>query len=158
MPRKTKRTEAMFPIALKKMLEIESRAYPKKWQHMQDAKSWNDIAEDYGGVSVDRLVVLSDGETWYFLLARHGDHGGYVLDRAKAPGSPKMDWIAIYRQLMSMGIYIVSGHMRGTTSYSRFKEQQSVFEKELGLKVLLEEEEKYNGEDIHFMMIGLPTE
>lgn len=147
-----------FPITLEAMLAIERKAYPKKWQQMQWATTWEGLARGYGDVDVDRLVVLSDGATWYFLAARRSLHGCYVLDRAKLPGSPLMDWIAIYKELVRREIYVVSGDMRETTSYKRFKAQQEVFERQLSMQLLADQPHHSNGETMHHVMIGFRPE
>jgi hypothetical protein len=145
--------ETQHPIALQRVLEIERAAYPEYFQHMQEYESWDEVAECYAQVRPQDLLVLSDGESWYLIAACYGYGRAYIMDRAKMPGSPKMDWIAIYEELIARGIRRISGDMRETTSYKRFQALREELETKLNMQLVHERSFTQNGETMHAVEI-----
>jgi len=137
-------TPKIQQLALDRLLEIEREAYPWQLQEMQHAEDWQDIA-DYSEVPLRRLVVLSDGETWYAIIALHRLGSAEFVDLAKIPGTPMLDWVYLLTALRELGIKKVFGDMREDTSYRRFKQQleQAAF---LGVQLVEAEPYERDGE------------
>jgi len=141
------------PIELEDILRIEREAYPDQMQEMQWAKSWEDVA-DYADVPLNRLVVLSDGESWYALIAKHRLGRAEFVDLAKVPGSPMLDWVFLLTKLREMGIKKVFGDMRDDTSFRRFKDQLELFSS-LGVKMTKDEPYERDGEVFHDVVVRI---
>jgi hypothetical protein len=141
------------PIELDDILRIEREAYPDQMQEMQWAESWEDVAE-YAEVPLSQLVVLSDGETWYALIAKHRLGLAEFVDLAKVPGSPMIDWVFLLNKLRELGVKKVFGDMRDDTSFRRFKEQLDLFS---SLRVKMTKDEPYerDGEVFHDVVIRI---
>lgn len=132
-----------FQITLDQLLEIEREAYPPQMREMQHAEDWEDIA-DYSEVPLNRLVVLSDGETWYAIIGLRRGSAEFV-DLAKIPGTPMLDWIQLLGELRALGVKQLFGDMREDTSYRRFRQQLARFERR-GVKMLKDEPYERGGE------------
>jgi hypothetical protein len=141
------------PISLEAILRIEREAYPEEMQEMQWAESWEDIA-DYAEVPLSRLVVLSDGESWYALIAKHRLGRAEFVDLAKVPGTPMLDWVFLVNKLREMGVKKVFGDMRDDTSFRRFKQQLELFSS-LGVKMTKDEPYERDGEVFHDVVIRI---
>jgi len=140
-------------ISLKRILKIERAAYPPHLREMQDAESWEDVA-DYAEVPIEQLVVLSDGISWYAIIAKHRFGRAEFVDLAKVPGAPIVDWFFILRTLRDMGIKKIFGDMREDTSYRRFKQQISSFER-LGVKMTKDSPYTMYGETFHDFVVKI---
>jgi len=141
------------PIELDEILRIEREAYPEQMQEMQWAESWEDIA-DYAEVSLSRLIVLSDGKTWYALIAKHRLGRAEFVDLAKIPGSPMIDWVFLLTKLRQLGIKRIFGDMRDNTSFRRFKQQLKLFNS-LGVKMIKDEPYERDGEIFHDFVVKI---
>ena len=141
------------PISLEAIQRIEAAAYPEEMQEMQWAESWEDLA-DYAEVPLSRLVVLSDGESWYALIAKHRLGRAEFVDLAKVPGSPMLDWVFLLTKLRELGVKKVFGDMRDDTSFRRFKAQLELFSS-LGVKMTKDEPYERDGEVFHDVVIRI---
>jgi hypothetical protein len=141
------------PIELEDILRIEREAYPDQMQEMQWAESWEDVA-DYADVPLNRLVVLSDGKTWYALIAKHRLGRAEFVDLAKVPGTPMLDWVFLVTKLREMGVKKVFGDMRDDTSFRRFKDQLELFSS-LGVKMTKDEPYERDGEVFHDVVVRI---
>ena len=141
------------PITLEQLLRIEREAYPEHMREMQWAEDWEDIA-DYSEVPLKRLVILSDGATWYAIIAKHRLGRAEFVDLAKIPGAPMIDWFFILRTLRELGVKRIFGDMRDDTSYRRFKQQLAQFES-LGVRMTKDEVYERDGELFHDFVIRI---
>jgi hypothetical protein len=142
------------PIELEDLIRIERLAYPSQFREMQGFDSWDDVA-DYSAVSLKKLVVLSDGRTWYAIIAKHGFGRAEFVDFAKVPGSPSIDWLFIVKALRSIGVRRLYGDAREGTSYRRFMQQIDAL-RSAGVKVVKDKAfEDERGEVMHEMIIKL---
>lgn len=143
------------PITLEQILRIERLAYPEPLQEMQWARDWEDIAI-YAEVPISRLVVLSDGETWYAIIAKYRFGRAEFVDLAKVPGAPMLDWVFLIQELRRLKIRILLANMRDDTSFRRFKQQLAMFE-EHNVRMVRDEpyEDERTGEIFHDVIIKL---
>lgn len=139
------------PITVEQIRMIEREAYPVHLQEMQWAEDWDDIA-DYAQVPLRRLVILSDGKSWYAIIAKHRVRRAEFVDLAKKPGAPVVDWVFILRTLRGMGVKTIFGDMRESTSYRRFKQQVAMF-KHLGVRMTKDEVYERDDELFHDFVI-----
>jgi hypothetical protein len=130
-------------IELDDIIEIERQAYPKHIQQLQDAEDWEDVA-DYCEVGLEDLIVFSDGQNWYALVAKHNSNAEFV-DLAKIPGSPIIDWSFIVDSLRNIGIKKIIADARAPS----YRKLMRVF-KLLGLKII--KDKKYYDEDFEEWM------
>lgn len=141
------------PLTVEQLLRIEREAYPEHLQEMQYADDWEDVA-DYCEVPLKRLVILSDGESWYAIIAKHRLRRAEFVDLAKIPGAPAVDWLFILTTLREMRIKRIFGDMRDSTSYRRFKEQISLAES-LGVCMTTDKVYERDGELFHDFVIKI---
>ena len=142
------------PIELDDLIRIEREAYPSAFQMMQGFDSWEDVAT-YSEVPLGRLVVLSDGRSWYAIIAKHRFGRAEFVDLAKTPGSPTIDWLFIVRALRTVGVRRLYFDARESTSYQRFLQQLELL-KGAGVKVAKDKtfiDER--GETMHAMVVKL---
>jgi hypothetical protein len=142
------------PIALEDLVRIEREAYPRAFQMMQGFDDWEDVA-DYSEVPLGRLVVLSDGRTWYAIVAKHRFGRAEFVDLAKTPGSAPIDWLFIVRALRAVGVRKIEFDAREGTSYRRFLQQLELLR---GAGVRLLKDEPFvdeRGETMHAMVVKL---
>jgi hypothetical protein len=142
------------PIDLEDLLRIERQAYPAAFREMQHCEDWQDVA-DYSEVPLSKLVVLSDGHTWYAIIARHLLGRAEFVDLAKTPGSPTIDWLFIVRALRSVGVRKIEFDAREGTSYRRFVQQLELL-RGAGVRLLKDKTyEDERGETMHAMVVKL---
>jgi len=141
------------PITLEKLLSIERRAYPPQMWEMQWAEDWEDIA-DYAQVPLKKLVVLSDGASWYAIIGLRSIRRAEFVDLAKVPETPMLDWAAFVAKLRALGVKTIFGDMRDNTSYRRFRSQLEDLGK-LGVCMTKDKPYKRDGEVFHDFVIKI---
>lgn len=141
------------PIDLEDLLSIERQAYPVAFREMQHCSSWQDVA-DYSETALKRLVILSDGETWYAIIAKHRFGRAEFVDLAKTPGSPTIDWLFIVRSLRTVGVRKLEFDAREGTSYRRFIQQLELL-RGAGVRLIKDKSFEDRGETMHAMVVKL---
>lgn len=141
-------------LTIDSIKEIEMAAYPSQFLQMQDAESWQDIA-DYCECKKKKLVILGD-ESWYAIVAKHRNGYAEFVDIAKKPNSPMVDWGYILKELLRNKIRKVSADMRHDTSYKILKRKAEAF----GVKILKDKQyfDECFEEDMHEVLLKLNKE
>lgn len=142
------------PIDLEDLKLIERKAYPAEFRELQDAETWQDVA-DYSEVPLRRLVVISDGSSWYAIIAKHRLGRAEFVDMAKIPGSVSVNWLYILKTLKKLGVRKLEFDARESTAYRRFMEQIEEFQAQ-GVQILKDEPFfDSRGETMHAVTIRL---
>lgn len=138
---------------VEKIRRIERIAYPPFMRMMQHAYTLKDIA-DYAEVPVSDLRILGNDQ-WYAIIGLH-DRGtvAELVDVAKEPNAPPIDWKAIFDAIRSFGAKRVVLDAREETLYPILKDKAE----ELGYRIAEDEPWDWNEETMHRMELELLPE
>jgi len=147
------------PITLEMLKRIERLAYAPNYNflQLQDAENWEDVA-DYAETSLKNLLILSDGRTWYAIIAKHRfPLASEFVDLAKIPGTPELDWQKILAFLRLKKIKKFSADLRTSTSYRKLKWFLSKYGDQINVEVVKDRiyYDSYFGEEMHELVIRL---